>query len=665
MSRRVDFLSPLSLIPGFGEKRILALRESGIITASDLLYRLPRRYINRLAVTPINDLINHEGESITVAGEITHTRVERGKRSRFHATLKDESGTMELIWFSGVAYLQKSIRAGSKLRASGVAKRFKLFQIVHPEIEVDNGDLTVKHPFEPRYSLTEAMRKSKIGQKRLIDAVEWLFKNITHFPEKLPAAIEQKYGYPSLKESLFYLHFPRDPREHFHWMQRLKYEELYQTALNLRWIRRDFALPGTAMHGDELREEFLQNLPFTLTNEQMKTVKLLAKESGSPKRMHRLLEGDVGCGKTVTAFIATLPALQERFQVAWITPTEVLAKQSFAEIEHWLKPLGLSAVLFTGSTPAKEKRDTLHGLKTGRIQFVVGTHSLLQDRVGFERLRMIVVDEQHRFGAEQRLSLQQKSPAADLLMMSATPIPQSLASTIYSDLNLLTIRALPNGRKPIKTHLVAEQKRADMEQFIRARIEKHQERVFWVVPRIESVEEDVNELADMESRFNQLSRESMQGLSVGIVHGGMSSEQKELVMNQFSSGDISLLIATTVIEVGINVPEATVMVIENSERFGLAQLHQLRGRVGRGDRDSWAFLLGSASLSEDSVARLQRFTQAKDGFEIAELDLANRGTGQIAGFRQSGFSELQFSDILIDAKLFQQAVDDLDAVLQL
>jgi len=380
--------------------------------------------------------------------------------------------------------------------------------------------------------------------------------------------------------------------------------------------------------------------------------------------MHHLLQGDVGCGKTVVAFVATLPALESGFQVAWITPTEVLAKQSFREIEAWLLPLGITPVLLTGSTSAQDKRVIIRGLKMGTIPFVVGTHSLLQDQVGFDRLRMVVVDEQHRFGAEQRLKLQQKSPIADLLMMSATPIPQSLASTIYSDLELVTIRSLPNGRKKIKTHLVAEEKRSGMEQFVVDRVQNHSERAFWVVPRIESTDDEGNELADIEQRFKQLTSGPFQGISVAVVHGGMSAIEKEQAMYRFALGESPILLATTVIEVGVNIPEATVMIIENSERFGLAQLHQLRGRVGRSSRESWAFLLGARSLSEETVDRLKRFTEAEDGFEIAELDLSLRGTGQVSGFRQSGFSELQFSNILEDASLFRQVVDDIDQVLQ-
>lgn len=663
MSKRVDFLSPLSVIPGFGEKRIDALRESGLSTVGDLLYRLPRRHLNRSEVTPIAHLHQYEGTSCTVSGEVTTARVERGRRNRFRVMLKDDSGVMELIWFNSVSYLSKSIRPGVILQATGTPKLYQRFQMAHPEIAIENGEEAGGYPFEPRYSLSDAMRAAKIGQKRLIDAIAWLFKNVTHFPEKLPAPLEKRYRFPSLRDSLYRVHFPEDPRQNDHWMERIKYEELYQTALTLRWIRRDFSLPGTAMHGEELREQFLQTLPFSLTAEQQKAVISLSKESGSPQRMHRLLQGDVGCGKTVTAFIATLPALQSGFQVAWIAPTEVLARQSFKEISAWLEPLGFTPRLMTGSTPVKEKRILLHDLKAGTIPFIVGTHSLLQERVGFNALRMIVVDEQHRFGAQQRLALQQKSPSADLLMMSATPIPQSLAATVYSDLNLLTIKALPNGRKPIKTHLVAEQKRADMEQFILQRIQQKGERIFWIVPRIESVEDDANELADIESRFTQLTTGPFRGISAAVVHGGMGSAEKEEAMSRFASGDISLLIATTVIEVGINVPEATVMVIENSERFGLAQLHQLRGRVGRGNLDSWAFLLGSSSLSEESVERLQQFTNAADGFEIAELDLRLRGTGQVAGFRQSGFSELQFCNILDDADMFQQAVEDIDTIL--
>lgn len=662
MSRPVDFLSPISVIPGFGEKRVEALRESGIYRAEDLLYYLPRRYLNKTEFVPIANLAEKEGESCMVSGEITAVRVERGKRSRLRVALRDDSGTMELLWFSGLGYLRKILTTGRKITVLGKPKRFVKFQMVHPEIDFPDQQ-GESFSFEPRYSLTQKMRDAKVGQKRLRDAISWLFKNIRHFPRKIPEELEARYRFPDLNEVLYHLHFPNNPDENDTWVERLIYEELYQTALNLRWTGREFKLPGRVMESHTLQDNFIQSLPFELTEGQREVIELMKAESASKKRMHRLLQGDVGSGKTVTAFITSLPALESGFQVGWLAPTAVLADQIYDNIKNWLAPFDYGVELLTGATSAAKKREILHGLKTGTIHYVVGTHALIQDRVGFHNLGFVVVDEQHRFGVKQRLALQKKGESCDTLMMSATPIPNSLASTIYSDLELTTIKSMPKGRIPIKSHLVPETKRSDMEQFVLERIEKHNEKVFWIVPRIESVEDDFNELTDIENRLKQLTKGTFKKVKVSVLHGQMSAAEKEDAMTEFAGSKSSLLLATTVVEVGVNIPEATVIVIENSERFGLAQLHQLRGRVGRSNLQSWAFFLMANSVAEESVDRVSRFIEAKDGFEIAELDLSLRGTGEIAGFKQSGFSELRFSNIIEQADLFREIQADIDKIM--
>jgi ATP-dependent DNA helicase RecG len=663
LSRPVDFLTPISTVPGFGEKRVLALKKSNINRVEDLLYYLPLRYIDKSKVVPIAELYLNSGNSCMVTGEVITARVERGNKTRFRVAIRDGSGVLELVWFSGVSYLQKILVTGCKISAFGVPKKFIKFQMVHPEIEIVNEGNFTQFPFEPRYPLTESMRSAKIGQKRLRDAIIWAFNNIRHFPRKIPDELENKIKLSGLKESLFYTHFPKKMDLISKYRERLIYEELYQIALNIRWTGREFSLPGRALNSNKLVNDFIKTLLFNLTKEQLNVLQILNNESCSKNRMHRLLQGDVGSGKTVTAFIASLPAVESGFQVAWLTPTAVLAHQSYSQIKKWLAPFNFEVRLLTGSTPIPEKREIKRALKIGKINFIVGTHALIQDSVGFSKLGMVVVDEQHRFGAEQRLALQKKDSSCDLLMMSATPIPQSLASTLYSDLELITIDSLPEGRIPIKSHIVPELKRDGMEKFIADRVINKKEKVFWVVPRIESTEDDFNELVDIEQIYKQLSTGVFKNSNISVLHGQMRSVEKEQVMEEFKSGESSIMLATTVIEVGVDIPDATVMVIENSERFGMAQLHQLRGRVGRSNLQSWAFFLMSNSVTEESINRVSKFIDAKDGFEIAELDLLIRGTGEIAGFKQSGFSELKFSNILERADQFKEIKADIEAIM--
>ncbi len=656
---RLDFLSPLSVIPGLGPKRLEALRAAGLERVEDLLYHFPRRWLNKSKTVPIGELI--DDEAALVRGEVTAVRVERGRRSRLRVGIKDGSGTMELLWFQGFGFLRKAIQPGKTITAYGKPSRFTRMQMVHPEVDLGGSDADEQIPFEPRYPLTGALRDAKVGQKRLKDAILWLFTNLRHFPRKLPEQLEKNYDLPSLREALFFSHFPRDLDQNDHWFERIIVEELYEMALSLRWNRKDFGLPGRPMKGAALQKEFVASLPFELTEDQRAVLRALAEVSASELRMHHLLQGDVGSGKTVTAFVAALPALAAGFQVAWLAPTTVLAEQSFKEIEAWLEPLGYAPKLLTGGTKAAERRQIHRSLALGELTFVVGTHAIISDKVSFGKLGMVVVDEQHRFGSEQRLKLQKKESRADLLMMSATPIPASLAATVYSDLEALSIRSMPKGRKVIKSHLVAPQKRADMLGFFKERLAAG-EQCYWVVPRIDSVEDECNDLADLEGREIEI-RKLLPEAKLEVVHGRMKDAEKEAAMLRFSSGESRMLLATTVIEVGVNVPNATVMVIENCERFGLAQLHQLRGRVGRSSLQSWCLLLPGLHAPEESVERLQKFCETTDGFAIAELDLTMRGTGEVLGNRQSGFSDIKYCNILERADQFREIKDFLDRML--
>jgi ATP-dependent DNA helicase RecG len=422
-------------------------------------------------------------------------------------------------------------------------------------------------------------------------------------------------------------------------------------------------LPGRSLVPGNLPELLRAQIPFTLTEEQEKAVSILNADSASSRRMHRLLQGDVGSGKTIVGLFACLPALNHGLQVAWLAPTEILAQQTFTRLGGWLEKMHISNVLLTGSLVSAKKKEIAADLRLGKILFVVGTHALIQESVSFSQLGMIVIDEQHRFGSQQRLSIQQKDPAADFLLMSATPIPQTLAKTVYGDLDIVTIPSLPARRNPVSTHVVPEEKRSAMDLFVKKELMENGSQAFYVVPRIDSVTDEIKGMKDIETVMKDLERGVLSAVPRAAIHGKIDAEEKARIMRRFAAGEIRLLVATTVVEVGIDVPNATVMIIEHADRFGLSQLHQLRGRVGRGPKKGYAFLLSTIADTEQAHKRLKKFCAVHDGFEIAELDLALRGPGEVSGFRQSGWDELQIADILRDADLFREIQEELDMLL--
>jgi ATP-dependent DNA helicase RecG len=653
----LDFLSSLSVVPGMGPKRFAAMKESGIETIGHLLYRFPLRYLDRSTVTPLNAVDSCLDKTVTVTGTIEKVSLERGRKSRLRALLKDETGTLEMLWFQGTSYYKHSVRAGKRIVATGKITRYGRCQMVHPLIETVSGNSTPL-PVLPLYSLTETMRDAGIGQRFLCKSVEWIFSKLRHYPQSLPGPLEAQYDFPPLSTCLRELHFPTDVDSLEPFRNRIRYEELYQLALSLSFCRRKFALPGRSLKCGPLLDAFLRQLPFTLTKDQKRAADELLADCADSRRMHRLLQGDVGSGKTVVALIAALPSLHEGLQVVWMAPTEVLAQQTFSRINNWLTPLGFSADLLTSSGGGKSaaNRELRQRIATGGARFIIGTHALLQSSVIFRKVGITIIDEQHRFGTRQRLELQKKDPAADFLLMSATPIPQTLAQTLYGDLDIVTIRSLPPGRIPVATHPVPEEKRGDMERFIKEQITQGAQ-VFYIVPRIETGENDAENPAaprDLKTTFSELTRGTFHNISSSYIHGRLDSASKERILKDFAEGSISLLVATSVIEVGIDVSSATVIVIESSERFGLAQLHQLRGRVGRGDKKSYCFLLTSSSADTRTGERLKMFCREHDGFAVAELDLKNRGPGEVTGYRQSGWDDLIVADILRDAALFSE-----------
>ncbi|MBN1576380.1 MAG: ATP-dependent DNA helicase RecG [Chitinispirillaceae bacterium] len=662
----LDFLSPLSLLPGMGPKRIAALREAGTETVGDLLYRFPLRYLDRSIVTPLKAAGDFLDRSCTVNGVIETVRVERGRKSRLRALLSDGTGSLELLWFHGIPYCRQSIRKGVRMIATGKITRFTVFQMVHPVIEVIAADAAAVIPVLPLYGLTCAMRDAGIGQQFMRKTVQWILKNCKHYPQSLPEPIESRHAFPPLAACLHELHFPTVGTASGPFRERLRFEELYQLALTLHFSRRKFLLPGRPLCAGQLRERFLRRLPFTLTDDQAGAIDTLLGDIAAPRRMHRLLQGDVGSGKTVVAFFAALPALNEGLQAVWMTPTEVLARQTWRKLDEWLRPLGYGADLLTSATGGGgNDLELRRRIASGEARCIVGTHALLQPSVSFHAAGIFIIDEQHRFGARQRLMLHEKDRSADVLLMSATPIPRTLAQTLYGDLDIVTIRSLPPGRQPVATHLVPDDKRAAMERFIREHIASGAQ-CFYIVPRIEkeeSEDETAAPLHDLETTFAALTRGAFHDLPAAFIHGKLDGEAKERVLDDFTRGKTVFLVATSVIEVGIDVPAASVIVIENSERFGLAQLHQLRGRVGRGKEKSYCFLLTPGSVDAGTGQRLKSFCREHDGFAVAELDLHNRGPGEVTGYRQSGWDNLLIADILHDAQLFSEIRSEIENYL--
>ena len=660
---RLDFLSPVGVIPGLGTRRTAALNESGIFTLGDLLYQFPRRYVDRSKITPIAECRNHIGSVVNVIAEITKTRVERGRRPRFRIQLTDATGTMEALWFAGVPFFRNTLCTGQRLLCTGVVSCHTSVQMIHPQIErIAENAQAPEVLYLPVYPLSLAMENAGMGQKLLRKAIGWALLNIQHFPQLLPRAIEEKRGFPPLDKCIMELHRPSDPLRLDAYNGRLVYEELYRLALTLRWSRRKFALPGRSMSPGALPEKAARLLPFSLSDDQKKAIAVLHNDAAGDRRMHRLLQGDVGSGKTVVAFFACLPALNKGMQVVWLVPTEILARQAFATLSAWLMQLDIRHDLLVGqSTPAERARIGT-GLSDGSLKFLVGTHALLQPWVKFRKLGMIVIDEQHKFGAQQRLRLAEKDAAADMLVMSATPIPQTLAKTLYGDLDIVSVQSLPAGRMPVSTHLVPENKRTDMEQFILKDIQTNNSQVFYVVPRIErddGPDEDAG-IKDVQTVFNSLKRGAFSNVEMALVHGQSDPDERQTIMKKFAAGEIKVLVATTIIEVGIDIPAATILVIENAERFGLSQLHQLRGRVGRSSKKSYCFLLANSAEDALSHKRLAYFCTHHNGFEIAEIDLTMRGPGEVAGFRQSGWEDLRSADILRDARLFNEIQNELE-----
>ena len=628
---------------------------------------LPLRYIDETRITPIRNL--RSGVQAQVEGEIVHSEVQYRPRKMLICTIEDaDGGKLGLRFLHFYPSQVSALQQGKRLRAFGeVRGGFFGWEIIHPQYRLVQAGEPVPETLTPVYPTTAGLSQATLGKW-----INWALETDA-LTETLPADIYRQFNLPSFAQSLRLLHHPSpkadlqalENRQTSAW-KRLALDELLAQQLSMRRHyahRRSLAAPAL-LPSKKLGPALLQNLPFSLTVAQEKVVREIGHDLTQPHPMQRLLQGDVGSGKTIVAAIAALQAIENNWQVAMMAPTEILAEQHYQKMQSWLAPLGLRVEWLSGSQPAKLRKSSLEAIASGEAQLVVGTHALIQEQVEFARLALAIVDEQHRFGVQQRLSLRQKGLGENIephqLMMSATPIPRTLSMSYYADLDVSVIDELPPGRTPVATRLVSADRRQEVLMRVREVCQQGSQ-AYWVCPLIEE-SESLQLKTALET--HELLKLSFPELQVGLVHGRMKPAEKQAVMEAFSSNEIQLLVATTVIEVGVDVPNASLMVIEHAERMGLSQLHQLRGRVGRGSTKSACILLYQQPLTDTAKARLKIIYESNDGFEIAQADLAIRGPGEFLGVRQSGVPMLKIADLERDAEMLQHARQAADNLLR-
>ena len=658
----------IKFLPGVGPKKAeLFNKELKIFSFEDLLYYFPYKYIDRSRTYKIKE-IDGNMPYIQLRGEILNFETQgEGKGRRLIARFSDGTGIIELVWFKGIKFIIEKYKPGIEYTLFGKPTRFgSKFNIAHPEIDPID-DIIDKAPgLQAYYSTTEKMKSHFLNSKAIQKIMYNLWKSINGpLPETLPAQVIARSQVIYLTEAIQNIHFPQSPDLLRKAQFRLKFEELFYLQLNiLRFTRqRQKKLGGFRFDhiGDYFNNFYHQCLPFELTNAQKRVLREIRADVGSGKQMNRLLQGDVGSGKTLVALMSMLMAVDNGFQACLMAPTEILASQHYESISELVAPIGIHVELLTGSTRKKERERIHEGLLTGDVNLIIGTHALIEDTVLFSNLGLVVIDEQHRFGVEQRARLWKKNNRPPhILVMTATPIPRTLAMTVYGDLDVSVIDELPPGRKPIQTIHQYDNKRGALYASIRKQIEMGRQ-IYIVYPLIQ--ESERSDLKNLEDGFKHI-QEVFPEFKVCMVHGKMKPAEKDAEMQKFVSGEAHIMVATTVIEVGVNVPNASVMIIENAERFGLSQLHQLRGRVGRGADQSYCILMTSHKLSQETRKRLEIMVRTNDGFEISEADLQLRGPGDMESTQQSGIAfDLKIANIAKDGQILQLARDIANEIL--
>ncbi len=657
-----EFLdTSITYLPGVGPKRAdLLNKEVNINTFRDLLYYFPYRYIDRTRFYKINEL-DPDLPYVQIRGTLTGYSSEgRGPGKRLIAEFRDSTGTVKLVWFKGVKWITGTYSPGIEYIVFGKPSLFNsIINIIHPEIEaVNKFEERLTSSLQAQYSTTEKLKSQFLTSKTISKLVGNLLKQISfRIPETMPEYLISKYKLMDLHDSLFKIHFPADTDELERARYRLKFEELFYIQLNLIRYKtnRTLKYKGFVFSsvGDNFNNFYFNNLPFELTEAQKRVMKEIRKDLGSGKQMNRLLQGDVGSGKTLVALMSMLIAADNGYQACLMAPTEILANQHYQSVCKFLEGIEIKIFLLTGSSKKSSRRSIEESLLDSSLNILIGTHALLEENVQFSNLGLVIIDEQHRFGVEQRARLWQKNlNPPHILVMTATPIPRTLAMTLYGDLDVSVIDELPPGRIPVKTMHFTDSERNKVYRFIRDQIADHRQ-IYIVYPLIK--ESEKMDYKDLEDGWDTISRVfPAPDYCISIVHGKMTPSDKEISMKLFKEGHAHILIATTVIEVGVDIPNATVMIIESAERFGLSQLHQLRGRVGRGAEQSYCILMSSDKLSKEAAKRIEVMIRTNDGFEIAETDLQLRGPGDIEGTQQSGIPfDLRIANLGKDGQLIE------------
>lgn len=658
----------IKYLPGVGPKRAELLnKELEIATYLDLLHYYPYKYIDRSKTYKISE-IDGTMPYIQLRGRIiSYNTVGEGARRRLTALFTDGTGVIELVWFKGIRYITDRYKPGTEYTLFGRPTLFNgKFNIAHPELDPIDDRIDNNTGLQGYYNTTEKMKSAFLNSKALQKMIYTLLSSIqAPLPETLPTPVIAHMQLMGLTDALRNIHFPVSVNHLRQAEMRLKFEELFYLQLHiLRYTRlRNQKLGGFRFDhiGDYFNNFYHHILPFELTQAQKRVIKEIRADMGSGRQMNRLLQGDVGSGKTLVALMSMLIAVDNGYQACLMAPTEILATQHYEGLKEMVEPLGLRIELLTGSITKKRRAPILEGLLTGEVNLLIGTHALLEDTVTFANLGFVVIDEQHRFGVEQRARLWHKNRIPPhILVMTATPIPRTLAMTVYGDLDVSVIDQLPPGRKPIQTLLQYDNKRAQLYAALRKQLQIGRQ-AYIVYPLIQ--ESEKSDLKNLEEGYD-LIREAFPEYRVCMVHGKMKAAEKEAEMQKFVSGEAQIMVATTVIEVGVNVPNASVMIIENAERFGLAQLHQLRGRVGRGAEQSYCILMTSYKINPDTRKRLELMTETNDGFRIAEADMQMRGPGDMEGTQQSGIAfNLQIANLAKDGQILQAARDEANALL--
>ncbi len=646
-------------LPNLSNKRLQALQKSGIHTPHDLLLLFPRRYIDKSVVKPIS-MLNEGAGAVTVIGKVVSKNVAGFKqKKRLEVIIQDKTGSLKAVFFKGWKYFITQFTENSWVALYGPVKKYgHYYSMAHPEVDAVESPEDVEK-FEnlvPIYPSNKHFSKAYISNAIIKNWVEVLLSGLD-IPEFLPETILKRHNFQIRKDALNSMHQPASLKEAKRALERFKYEEFFLFELSMASIKnqRTERNRGKLLKPGKYTSAFFKEiLPFTLTDGQKHALSDIRTDLQSGNQMNRLIQGDVGAGKTVVAIGAMLMAIDNGMQAALMAPTEILAEQHYQTIQQYIEPLGLNFRLLTGGQKTALRRDILTDIEGGNCNIVVGTHAIFQDKVRFHKLGLAVIDEQHRFGVKQRNDVLMKGDNPHLLVMSATPIPRSLAMTIYSDLDISVIKGLPAGRKPIKTAVRTDKERQKVYDFLEQSI-KSGDQAYVVFPLIE--ESEAMDLKDATMGFEKLKRR-FPDFSIALLHGRMKSEEKEAIMKRFADGDTQILVSTTVIEVGVDVPNASIMIIEHAERFGLSQLHQLRGRIGRGGKQSFCILMPDVKLSKTGRIRLKKMIDTNDGFEIAEADLKLRGPGDFLGTKQSGLPEFRFADIVEDRLLLEQSKND-------